>query len=133
MDGPQLPANLILSVANDVLAGKIAASSRDYPRAVESLQRAIATEGKIPYMEPAFWYYPVRLSLGATQMEAGDAKGAAETFRENLRRNPRDGWTLFGLQQSLLKLNQDEAAAKVERQFVEAWKRADIQPNLSWY
>ena len=61
--------------------------------------------------------HPVRESLGATLLAAGQAQEAEQVFREDLVRNPRNPRSLFGLMQCL-KAQQEEAdAVWIERQF----------------
>ncbi|HKF25828.1 MAG TPA: hypothetical protein VKB24_07620, partial [Candidatus Acidoferrum sp.] len=56
---------------------------------------------------------------------SGRSKEAEEVFREDLRRNPRNPRSLFGLQESLAAQHLDNDAAWVEREFSKAWKNAD--------
>jgi hypothetical protein len=50
-----------------------------------------------------------------------------------VRRWPRNGWSLFGLEQSLRAQNKTQQADDVRRQFEESWARADVKPELAWY
>lgn len=73
------------------------------------------------YTEPPYWYYPIRQSLGASQLMAGNLAGAEETFRASLVRAPNNGWALFGLTQ-VFKRRGDEADAKAAQQLLDdAW------------
>ena len=65
---------------------------------------AIAIEDRIPYIEPPYWYYPVRQSLGAAQLAAGDADAARQTFMQALARSPNNGWALYGLAEAQRRL-----------------------------
>jgi hypothetical protein len=53
-------------------------------------------------------------------LQSGDAAKAEQVFREDLRRWPRNGWALFGLEQSLRRQGQGQSAELVRRQFDEA-------------
>ena len=79
----------------------------------------------LPYDEPPVWFYPVRESLGAALLLAGNLRDAEGVFREDLERHPRNARSLFGLHESLVKQEQDADAAWVQRAFEEAWKNAD--------
>ena len=79
------------------------------------------------YMEPPPWYYPVRQSLGAVLLAAGRAKEAETVYREDLRRNRENGWSLYGLARSLRAQKRNEEAAAVETRFRKAWAAADVQ------
>jgi cytochrome c-type biogenesis protein CcmH/NrfG len=78
------------------------------------------------YDEPPAWYYPVRESLGAALLRAGKAAEAEAVFREGQRRSPRNGRMLFGLREALKAQKKAESAAWVDREFREAWKRAEV-------
>jgi hypothetical protein len=39
----------------------------------------------------------VSRSLGAVRLQAGQATEAEEVYREDLRRNPANGWSLYSL------------------------------------
>lgn len=45
-------------------------------------------------MEPPFWYYPVRQSLGAALHRAGDYEGAQRAFEAALVAVPGNAWAL---------------------------------------
>jgi tetratricopeptide (TPR) repeat protein len=120
----------ILAIATDVLAGELAARQGRADEAVRHLTRAVAAEDALTYNEPADWYYPTRLSLGAVLLEAGRAAEAEAVYREELRRRPNSGWALFGLEQSLRGQGKSGEADRVAAEFRRAWARADIQ--LRW-
>ena len=52
-------------------------------------------------------------------------------FRDDLKQNPRNPRSLFGLMHCLKAQQKDADAAWVQRQFEEAWKKADTQLKLS--
>ncbi len=60
----------------------------DYAAAIEKWRAAIAVEDHMVYHEPPDWYYPMRESLGATFLRAGQAAEAEKVFREDLNQNP---------------------------------------------
>ena len=72
-------------------------------------------------MEPPFWYYPVRQSLGAARLMAGDAEGAEEAFRASLVKAPNNGWALYGLMQAQTRRGAAEAARETSRSLEQAW------------
>jgi hypothetical protein len=78
-------------------------------------------------MEPPYWYYSVRQSLGAALLQAGRPKDAEAVYREDLKRHAHSGWSLFGLAQSLRAQGATEAAAKAQREFEAMWAHADIK------
>ncbi|MGH9787432.1 MAG: hypothetical protein ACRD4U_01860, partial [Candidatus Acidiferrales bacterium] len=100
-------------------------------QALAALHRAVLMEDGLTYMEPADWHYPVRQSLGAVLLKAGRAAEAEQVYWEDLRRNPENGWSLFGLMQALRAQKRDEEAAAIEQRFKRAWANADVQLTSS--
>jgi tetratricopeptide (TPR) repeat protein len=98
--------------------------------AVPIWKRAVAIQDRLAYSEPPSWYYPVRESLGASLLRAGDAPGAEVVFREGLRRGPNNGRMLFGLLESLKSQGKTDQAAWVEQEFKTAWNGAEIELRL---
>jgi cytochrome c-type biogenesis protein CcmH/NrfG len=78
------------------------------------------------FTEPPPSYFPVRQSLGAALLQAGRASEAEAVYREDLRRNPENGWSLFGLAQSLRAQGRNTDATAVDARFRRAWARADV-------
>ncbi|HAB19889.1 MAG TPA: hypothetical protein PLX89_15740, partial [Verrucomicrobiota bacterium] len=133
LDVPQFPASGVLNVADLWLSGRVAAAQGNYGRAIAQLQEAVKAEQALPYMEPTFWPIPIRPTLGAVLLAAGQPAEAEKVFRADLAQFPRNGWSLFGLAESLRRQNRADLAAHVDRQFAKAWKRADVPLNLAWY
>jgi tetratricopeptide (TPR) repeat protein len=121
----------LLQIGQHVLAGEIDAAAGNFPDAIRHLTEAVRFEDDLRYTEPADWQYPVRQSLGAVLLEAGKPKQAEAVYREELRRNPENGWSLFGLLMSLQAQGRKADAAKVEERFEKAWARADVQLEAS--
>jgi tetratricopeptide (TPR) repeat protein len=119
-------ARQLVQIAEQVLAGEIAAGEKDYDTAVGHLDKAVEIEDSLVYEEPQSWYAPTRLTLGAILLEAGRAEEAERAFREDLAKYPVNGWGLFGLHQALAAQGKADEAALVKSQFDEQWKRADV-------
>ena len=56
----------------------------------------------------------------------GKTAEAEEVFREDLKRNPENGWSLNGLAICLHARNASDEAASVEARFKKAWAHADV-------
>jgi tetratricopeptide (TPR) repeat protein len=121
----------VLALAAEVLAGEMAAAEGRTDEAVGRLAEAVRLQDGLRYMEPPPWYYPVRQSLGAVLLAAGRAKEAEAVYREDLRRNPENGWALHGLAASLRAQRRHAQAANVEARFRRAWADADVQLTAS--
>ena len=133
LDSPQFPATGILVVADHWLAGKVAAARGKHADAITHLEKAVAAEDALPYMEPAYWPFPARPALGVVLLQAGQTERAEQVFREDIKRWPRNGWGLHGLEQSLRAQGRTQAAEDVRRQLTETWKRADGPLDLAWF
>jgi tetratricopeptide (TPR) repeat protein len=133
LDSPIFPASGILQVARNIVAGRLAGARGDNEQMIQRLEKAVAAQDELPYMEPPFWYYPVRQTLAAAWLEAGDPVKAEQIFRESLKEAPRHPWSLFGLEQSLKRQGNTTAAASVHREFQRSWKHADVELELSMF
>lgn len=121
-----------VKVAERVLAAEIAGAQGQHEDAVEVLQQAVAIEDELPYDEPPAWHLPVRHTLGAMLMAEGRAAEAEAVYREELRRNPENGWSLFGLSQALEAQDHAEAT-DVGQRFERAWANADVTLTASQF
>jgi tetratricopeptide (TPR) repeat protein len=116
-----VPADAVLELARHVVLGRAAQAQGDLSEAIEQFQAAVAREDGLAYMEPPFWYYPVRQSLGAALLQAGRIDEAEHQFHDSLRRVPNNGWALFGLME-VHKARGDQAAAmEAESQLDRTW------------
>jgi Flp pilus assembly protein TadD len=82
------------------------------------------------YDEPPDWYYPLRESLGAALLRAGQAVEAERVLREGVKRSPHNGRMLFALMESLKAQGKTEDADWVRREFDAAWDKADVKLRL---
>lgn len=121
----------ILQLATEVLTGEIAAKQGDWHKAIAHLSQGVILEDALNYDEPADWSTPVRHYLGVALLEAQDFAAAEAVYREDLSFYPDNGWSLFGLQQSLLKQNKIAEAQQIKQKFDNAWQYADVQLTAS--
>ncbi|MBD2728830.1 hypothetical protein H6G96_21515 [Nostoc sp. FACHB-892] len=125
------PASRILDIASEVLNAKIAREKHDYESAIQLLEKAVAAEDALDYMEPPDWYLPTRESLGSVLLAKGDYVQAEKVFRADLKKYPHNGRSLFGLQASLQALGKDEAAQLVKAELETAWKGDNKQLDIA--
>ncbi|MGF1670567.1 MAG: tetratricopeptide repeat protein, partial [Balneolaceae bacterium] len=118
-------------IAENILAGEIAAADRRYADAEQFLREAARLEDTLPYSEPEPWPIPARHVLGAVLLEAGRAADAEIVYREALQDHPENGWSLFGLMQSLQAQGKTAEAEKARRDFEKAWERSDVYLRAS--
>jgi tetratricopeptide (TPR) repeat protein len=116
-----VPAPDLLQLAEHVARGRLHHARGDFTAAVEQYRKAVAIEATVPYTEPSYWYFPVRQSLGAALLAAGQTEAASEAFRGALLQAPQNAWALYGLAQSEAKLGHGAEAAAARRAYKEAW------------
>lgn len=97
------------------LAPKVSEHERD---SIDALSKRYAAEP------------PVRQNLGAV-LPAKRPAEAEQVYREDLKRNPNNGWSFYGLMKSLKVQEKKKEAASAKKQFEKAWQRADIKPTAS--
>lgn len=64
--------------------------------------------------------------LGALLLEVGRNAEAERVYRDELLDHPENGWSLYGLLESLRAQGRDEEAESVRQRFERAWARADV-------
>jgi tetratricopeptide (TPR) repeat protein len=121
-----LPLLTNLQIATRIVRGELAARAHRADEAIKIVTEAVALEDGIPYNEPPVWHQPPRHVLGALLLEAGRAKEAEQVYRADLVRFRENGWSLFGLWQSLVAQGRADDAAAVRARFDKAWARADV-------
>ncbi|MCC6141623.1 MAG: tetratricopeptide repeat protein [Nitrospira sp.] len=121
----------MLKIAERLLAGDIAVRRQKFDEAIKILREGVALEESLPYTEPPYWPIPLRHYLGAALLTAGRPSEAEQVYREDLRRHPQNGWSLWGLTQSLRAQHKGGEADKADEQFKSAWTSADVSLTAS--
>jgi tetratricopeptide (TPR) repeat protein len=124
-------AHDILRIAEHMLDGEIEYRLGNIDASVAKLRQAIAFEDALKYMEPPEWIQPVRHTLGAVLVSDGRYAEAETIYREDLRKWPNNGWSLFGLARCLHATGQHEEAHAVDDRLAKAWSRADTPLTTS--
>jgi tetratricopeptide (TPR) repeat protein len=119
----------IHSLAADTLAARIAEARGDADAAIGLWRRAVSTEDGMNFDDVPDWYCPVRESLGAALLRNKQAPEAEQVFRDDLKRNPRNPRSLFGLSKALDAQQKAYEADLVRQSFEAAWKGKE-QPRL---
>jgi tetratricopeptide (TPR) repeat protein len=117
----------VAQVAQATLSAELAAARGHPGDGIAALRQAATLEDAIPYDEPPGWHAPVRQTLGALLLQAGQPADAEQVYREELARNPDNGWSLFGLAQSLDAQKRSADAAQVRERLQAAWKHATVK------
>ncbi len=98
---------------------------------IDLLRKAVAAEDTLEYSEPPLSISPVREDLGGALLRDEQCAEAEKIFREDLRRNPGSGRSLFGLMTSLESQGKKDEASMIRKQYLKAWKYADVKLTVS--
>ncbi|MBK7659242.1 MAG: hypothetical protein IPJ28_08845 [Betaproteobacteria bacterium] len=116
-----IPAKEIVQTARLVSVGRLADAMGDLDGAAKAYEEAIFIEDTLAYMEPPYWHYPVRQSLGAVRLRQGRLDDAEKAFRESLARVRGNGWTLAGLAETYRRKGDAKAEAATRKAYERAW------------
>jgi predicted Zn-dependent protease len=90
----------------------------------------MSVEDTLHYDEPPAWPLPTRQTLGNILLKAGRSRDAEFLFRQDLARNPENGWSLYALAQALRGRDAMKDVAEFEGRYKIAFQRADVQLPL---
>ena len=121
----QNSAELVLGIADKMLAGEILYREGQVDAGLTGLREAVTLEDQLRYIEPPDWIVPVRHALGATLMDAGRFAEAEQVYRADLKRHPHNGWALYDLARSLEQQGKREESVAVKAEFERAWQQSD--------
>lgn len=127
LDANDYPASTLLGIADDLLRGEIAMARGIPNTAATYFRSAVASQDTLPYMEPPFWYYPTRQSLGEALLAAERYDEAEAVYRRDLVDYPHNGWSMHGLMSALDAQGKTEEAAEMREMFHHAWSKADVE------
>lgn len=121
----------ILHIASKVLAGEILASEGKYNQSIALIKEAVTIEDNLSYNEPPDWFFSVRHHLGAVQIEAGKYDDAINTYQEDLKKFPNNGWAQQGLKLAYEKLNNAAEIKEMNNLIAKSWAHADVKITTS--
>jgi len=131
IDGNDYPASALLAIADALLLGEIALAEGSAETAITHFTAAVAGQDALPYMEPPFWYYPTRQTLGLALLRADRAAEAEQVYAKDLEIYPHNGWSTYGLIQSLEAQGKTEEASMHREHFAAMWSLADVALSAS--
>ncbi|MBM3512162.1 MAG: hypothetical protein FJX59_00445 [Alphaproteobacteria bacterium] len=116
-----IPAANVLDIAVAVLHGRIAGARGDWTSAVQHFDAAAKKQDDLAYMEPPYWYYPTRQSLGHALLKAGRPKEAVDALRISLLDAPNNGWALSVLADAAAAAGDSAGASEYRKLYEKAW------------
>lgn len=117
-------ASRLLGILGGILRGEVLRGEGKTTEALAALEEAVALEDALVYDEPEPLPFATRDWLGAALLEAGRPADAERVFRAALDDRPRNGWSLFGLEQALRAQGSTADADRTRAAFAEAWARS---------
>jgi tetratricopeptide (TPR) repeat protein len=116
-----VPAEDVLKLARTLVQGRIAQAQGNTKIAIAQFEAAAALQDGLAYMEPPYWYYPVRQTLAAAWVQAGRLDEAEDQFRRALKRAPNNGWSYYGLSELYRARGDADAVRKAEAELAKTW------------
>ncbi|HEX4665452.1 MAG TPA: hypothetical protein VH207_02540 [Chthoniobacterales bacterium] len=121
----------LLALAGRMVEGEILIREDQLEAGLAELRAAIKLEDALKYDEPPGWLIPIRHSLGATLLQHGRFAEAEQVYRDDLKKLPDNGWSLFGLTESLRA--QHKEATETRAKFNKLWAKADTTITSSCF
>lgn len=116
-----VPGQEIVRTARLVASARLADAQGDLAAAAKAYEEAIMVEDELAYMEPPYWYYPIRQSLGSVYLRQGKLDAAETALRESLARVRSNGWALAGLAEVYKRKGDAKAEASARQAYERAW------------
>ncbi len=127
---PFSPAIEGAKCAEEMLARFIYTKQNNFTEAITHLERATEIESKMTYNEPRDWMLSPKQYLGTAFLAAKKYNEAQKIFESDLRVNADNVWSLYGLEQSLLKQKKQTEATKVKARLAKASVGSDTKPEI---
>ncbi len=123
----------LLSISEQVATGEFSAKNGEFDMALYHLDRAVRMEDSLAYNEPPSWYFPTRHILGAILLDAGRPVEAEVVYWQDLKKNPENAYSLFGMYQALSAQDKDQQAASFLARYNAMWANSDVKLTSSRY
>jgi len=122
-------AKSLVGVVVGILAGEIARTEGDLPKAIAAFESAVALQEGLTYDEPEPLPFHAGHWLGAALLDASRYADAEQVYRKELEHHPHNGWSLLGLQQALA--GQKKTSPEVDADLKASWARSDTWTRSS--
>jgi tetratricopeptide (TPR) repeat protein len=116
--------NTLARIAKAVLSGRLAMLQGRTDEALRAFEDAAGLQERllVRSMDPPAWWYPVRRSVAAAHLRAGDYARAAEEAKKSLEAWPNDALALLVLSKAEEGLGQAATAAEHRAAAVRSWQ-----------
>jgi tetratricopeptide (TPR) repeat protein len=118
-------AKSLLGITAGILRAELLRHDGKPDDAIPVLERAVEIEDALRYDEPEPLPFAARHWLGALYLELKRPADSERVYRAELEDHPRNGWSLYGLEQSLRAQNKAAEADRARQEFLTAWGRSD--------
>jgi tetratricopeptide (TPR) repeat protein len=125
------PMPAIYTLASAMVEGEILVREGKTEQGLSKLREAVNLEDALHYDEPPAWMIPARHSLGANLIRANLIAEAEQVYRDDLKKLPDNGWSLYGLADTLRRQGKNDEAQVIDTRFQEIWSKADIKIKSS--
>ena len=119
-------ASDLLGIVGGVLDGEILREEGRNDEAIASFEAALLIEDGLRYDEPEPLNFSVRDWLGAILLDVGRPAEAEAVYRAAIEDHPFNGWSLFGLEQSLRAQGRIGDAEETAKILQTSWARSDV-------
>jgi len=116
-----VPGKEIVQTARLVATARLADAQGDLAGAAKAYEEAVVIEDALAYMEPSYWYYPIRQSLGSVYLRQGKLDAAEKALRDSLARVRGNGWALAGLAEVYKRKGHANAEKSARQAYTRAW------------
>ena len=114
----------LVEIVAYILQGEIKMIEGDLNGAINSFKASVEAEKTLGFSEPGPLPFSAHHWLGAALIEDGDYSQAEAVYRNELKKHPHNGWSLFGLKESLAGQNIDDP--KLNADFEDSWARSNL-------
>jgi tetratricopeptide (TPR) repeat protein len=127
---PFSPAIQGAKCAEEMLSGFISLNQNKFSNAIQHFENATKIERNMTYNEPRDWLVSPKQYLGVAYLSGKNYSAAQKIFESDLKVNADNVWSLFGLEQSLLKQKKGSEAIKVKKKLEKNLRTGDTNPEI---
>jgi predicted Zn-dependent protease len=120
-------------VAESMLKGMISMKEKNTEEAISYFAKAVALEEEMVYNEPRDWLLNPKQYLGAAYLVAGNWQEAETVFRNDLKTNAANVWSLFGLEKAYAGQNKTIPAELAAKERKKSGSKSDVEMDRLFF